>query len=237
MDWPWEIAEREHDIQNPTSPEKITLVGRYLRLDERSELLDIACGKAGPALVLASRFGCRIRGVELRDGFVSEARARIAAAGLQHLVEVQSGDARTFRFEREEFDVALCLGAAFIWGHIGDAAAALLPSVRRGGHLAVGEPYWRQLPLPSGVADDGYVSLAETVDRFERAGVALTGVVAASEDDWDRYESLHWSALEDWLTEHQDAHEIRARHHHFRGEYLRDRRRLLGWAIFVGRKQ
>ena len=28
-----ELVERDHDVQNPTSPEKIRLVGEYLRAD------------------------------------------------------------------------------------------------------------------------------------------------------------------------------------------------------------
>jgi hypothetical protein len=32
MTWRWDVAERDHDIQNPTSAEKIRLLGEYLRL-------------------------------------------------------------------------------------------------------------------------------------------------------------------------------------------------------------
>jgi cyclopropane fatty-acyl-phospholipid synthase-like methyltransferase len=75
MDW-YEVAERDHEIQNPTSVAKIRLLGKYLRLNDESRVLDIACGKAGPAIVLASAFGCRVVGVELREAFANDARAR-----------------------------------------------------------------------------------------------------------------------------------------------------------------
>jgi hypothetical protein len=48
VDWPWEVAERDHEIQNPTSAEKILLLGSYLRLTAESRVLDVACGKGGP---------------------------------------------------------------------------------------------------------------------------------------------------------------------------------------------
>ena len=168
MDWPYEIAERDHDIQNPTSAEKIQLLGEYIRLD----------------------------------------------AGMK---------------TPEMWDAALCLGAAFVWGNIGDAAAAMVPAVKRGGFVAIGEPYWK---TPSRV-DDGYVDLAATVDRFTATGLALTGIIAASEDDWDRYESPHWRAMEEWLATQSDAHDLRAQHERRRREHL-IRREQLGWAIFVG---
>jgi SAM-dependent methyltransferase len=230
-----ELAERDHVIQNPLSEEKIELLGEYVRLGPESRVLDIACGKAGPAIVLASTFGCRVVGVEIRDTFAGEARARIAAAGLGALVDVHVGDGREFVREPESFDAALCLGASFVWGFIGDATAALAPAVRQGGFVAVGEPYWRS-PPPAGDRHEGYVDLRTTAERFAGAGVALTGLIAASDDDWDRYETMHWRALEEWLADHPDADELRAGHERRRDTYLAYQRELLGWAIFVGRK-
>lgn len=240
MFWPWEVVERDHEIQNPTSPEKIRLLGDYLRLGAESRVLDLACGKGGPALVLATTFGCRILGVEERLAFAEEARARVAAVGLESRVEVETGDASTFPIERETWDAALCLGASFVWGHIGDAAAALVEAVKPGGYVAVGEPYWREWPLPERVEPDAFASLEDTVARFETSGVAVTGIIAASEDDWDRYESLHWRAIEEWLAGHGDhphAEDFRTRHNRFREDYFRFAWALLGWAIFVGRKR
>jgi SAM-dependent methyltransferase len=234
MDW-YEIAERDHEIQNPTSAEKIRLLGKYMRLGRESRVLDVACGKAGPAVILASTFGCSIAGVELRAGFADEARARVTASGLDALVEIHTADAREYPLEPDAWDTALCLGAAFVWGNIGDAAAALLPAVRPGGFVAIGEPFWRQWPLHAGTDDEGYVDLAHTSARFAEAGLALTGIIAADEDDWDRYESLHWRALEEWLATNPDANEIALRHAHFRNDYLSYKRALMGWAIFVGR--
>ena len=236
MDWPYEIAERDHEIQNPTSAEKIRLLGEYLRLDRESRVLDIACGKAGPAAILATTFGCSITGVKLRAGFADEGRARVSAAGLESRVEIHTADARDYPLEPETWDAALCLGAAFIWGNIRDAARALFPAVKSGGFVAIGEPFWRRWPLPEGTDDEGYADLARTSDRFTEAGLAMTGIIAADEDDWDRYESLHWRALEEWLATSAEQREIRAPHADFRRDYLGGKRALLGWAIFVGRK-
>jgi hypothetical protein len=63
------------------------------------------------------------------------------------------------------------------------------------------------------------------------------GLAAASQDDWDVYESLHWRDLEDWLAENEDdpdADDIRKLHEEARDQYLTVRRGLLGWAMFVG---
>ena len=75
--------------------------------------------------------------------------------------------------------------------------------------------------------------------RLEKAQLTTVGLIAASRDDWDRYESLHWRAVEDWLEEHPEdpeAPEIRGEHEGHRRHYLETTRELMGWAIFVGRR-
>ena len=109
------VAEREHDLQNPTSEAKLQLLGRRLRLGSESRVLDIASGRGGPALILAEAFGCRR----------------------------------------------------------------------------------------------------------------------------DRYETLHWRAVEEWLTanpDDSDADDIRRQNERWKRTYLRYGREYLGWAIFIGWK-
>ena len=146
-------------------------------------------------------------------------RRRVAAAGLEELIEVIEGDAQAYPVEPESVDAALCLGASFVWHGLDGTLAALAPAVRPGGHVVVGEPFWQTWPLPEGIDDLGYVPLRETVACFETAGRALATVIASSLDDWDAYESLHWRALEEWLatnSDDPDAAAIRQRHEHAR---------------------
>jgi SAM-dependent methyltransferase len=239
MPWFHAIAERDHEIQNPTHPEKIRLLGEQLRLGPESHVLDLACGKGGPALILAREFGCRITGVERASEFASVARQRVVAAGLSDRIEIVERDAVELELEPTHYDVAMCLGASFVWGGLAETLAALTPGTRADGHVVVGEPYWRRWPLPDGIDDDGFVTLAETAERFRAAGLAIETLIASSEDDWDRYESLHWRALEEWLAANPDdpeAPEIRRRHDKNRDDYLRWGRDLLGWAMFAARK-
>ena len=220
-----ELVERDHELHNPTSAEKIRLAGTYLRLGPQTSVLDVACGTAGPALILAREFGCPIHGVDVSAVFVETARRRIAEAGLETLISVEIADAAQVA-EWPSCDAALCLGAAFVWGHIGDAAAVLAQAVGGGGAIAVGEPFWREQDRD----EDGFVDLPQTVARFEAPGIDLTGMVAASDDDWDRYKSLQWrAAVETGGDEVMETHLGRRDH------YLGARRAELGWAIFTGR--
>lgn len=243
MPWWFAVIESRHELQNPTSAEKIRLLGEYLGLGPGSHVLDLASGRGGPAVLLAQTFGCRITCVEQAGEFVEVARGRVEEAGLGQLIEIVQADAREFRPDPSSYDAVLCLGASFVWDGLPGTLSALTPAARSGGFVVVGEPYWRRWPLPAGVElepGEDFVTLAETVDRVEAAGLAFVGVIDSSHDDWDRYESLHWLALEEWLHEHPDdpdAAEFRELGRQTCERYLGWQRELLGWAIFVGRKR
>jgi SAM-dependent methyltransferase len=236
------VAESAHEIQNPTSREKLLLLGQRLGLGPDSRVLDIASGRGGPALLLAEVFGCSVRGVEIEPAFHSVAVERAAAAGLSGRLSFELTDGADATFEHGSYDAALCLGASFVFGSLADTVDALAPAVRPGGHVAVGEPFWRRLPLPDDYEDrdEPWTTLEGTVVAFETSGLPVVSVIASSDDDWDRYETLHWQAVESWLddnAEGPDAPEVRARHEHWKRNYLRHQRDYLGWAIFVGWKR
>jgi SAM-dependent methyltransferase len=235
------VAERDHDLQNPTSREKLLLLGERLRLGPGSRVLDVASGRGGPAVLLASTFGCTVRGIEVAPEFHAAAGERAEVAGVSDRVSFELADAREVALDPESFDVALCLGASFVWSGLAGTLDALEPVVRAGGHVVVGEPYWRRLPLPDDYDDRGdpWTTLEGTLAILESGDLRAITVTASSEDDWDRYETLHWRAAEEWLAAnpgHAEAPEVRRAHEASRRAYVRHGRDYLGWALFVGWK-
>lgn len=239
--WWHAVVESEHELMNPTSADKIRLLGERLGLGPGSHVLDIASGHSGPALVLAREFGCRLTCVERSPEFLDAARRRIGEAGFEDRIELVEADAATF--EPGRYDAALCLGATFVYGGLVPTLECLRAAAPL---LAVGEPYWRSWPLPPEPeshadrrTDEGeWLPLPETVERVESTGVRVVSLIASSEDDWDRYESLHWQALDRWLAtnpDHPQAEEFRTRGAADRDRYLRWERAVMSWAIFVCR--
>jgi cyclopropane fatty-acyl-phospholipid synthase-like methyltransferase len=236
------VAEAEHELQNPTSEEKLLLLGERLGLGPDSRVLDIASGRGGPAVLLAREFGCTVHGIEIAPEFHAAALERAAKAGVADRVSFEPNDAANAVLEPESYNTALCLGASFVFGSLAETVDSLAPAVQRGGYVAVGEPFWRRALRPEDYEDrrDPWTTLEGTVAAFETSGLPVVSLIASSVDDWDHYETLHWRTVEHWLAANEgdpDEAEITARHEREKRTYLRYGRELLGWAIFVGWKR
>jgi cyclopropane fatty-acyl-phospholipid synthase-like methyltransferase len=88
------------------------LVAGLARLEEGQRVLDVGCGVGAPALHIASRYGCRITGVNISREQVRQGRELVAAHGLSDRIGIQRGDARALEFPDGSFDAIVCLEAA-----------------------------------------------------------------------------------------------------------------------------
>ncbi len=234
--------ERYHTIQNPTSEEKLDLATRYCAVRDGMRILDVGCGKGWLLRRIAKRFDIQATGLEINRMFAAESRRLAAEENLTDRVRIVEGPALEFQPERESFDVVMCIGASFALGGFEPALDWMSRAAKRGGTIALGEVFAKELPyppeVPLGSRADDYPdrSLWKTVETMRAHGMPLRGLVEASRDDWHRYHSLHWQAGLDWALEnpgHPDAGKLTdatgmRRNLELDGRYL-------GWAIFVAR--
>ena len=94
-----------------------------LAVDDRSHVLEVACGSGGPALFLARRSGCSITGVDLHEAGIAAANEHAARVGLGDRARFLQADARArLPFENESFDALTCIDA---WNHLADRGPVL----------------------------------------------------------------------------------------------------------------
>lgn len=231
----WAIAERDHAIQNPSSPEKLLLLADYCRVRDGMRVLDVGCGKGWLLRAWASRWAIRGVGLEINPAFVAVARAQAEAVGVADRLTLVEGPALAYTPQPGGYDIVTCVGASFALGSFDEAVAWMRRALKPGGALAIGEPFVRETPA-AGSASAPYRDLAGTAAALERQGLALRGLIEAAPDDWDRYLSQQWRAVEEWAAEQPEHPERGAMLRTVaaaRERYLRWERRYIGWAIFV----
>jgi demethylmenaquinone methyltransferase/2-methoxy-6-polyprenyl-1,4-benzoquinol methylase len=130
-------------------------------------VLDVATGTAAVALELVRRTGCRVVGLDQSPEMLAAGRARVAAAGLEGLIELVEGRAEQLPFADGSFDG---LTFTYLLRYVADPAATmreLARVVRPGGTIAMLE-----FGLPRGLARPAW-------ELYVRAGLPVLGAVVS----------------------------------------------------------
>ena len=106
-----DIAERNLEIVNPISADKILTVGKMAGMAPGKALIDFGCGYAEPLVLWAENFGISGVGIDIRQKAIEHARAKIIQRGLADRLKVVQGKGADQGFEPNSYDFAACVRA------------------------------------------------------------------------------------------------------------------------------
>jgi SAM-dependent methyltransferase len=203
--------------------------------------LDLCCGKGEMLCQWVRRWKIQGIGVDISKVFLAAARQRAIELGVTDRISFIEADAGKYVAETNAFDVVSCIGATWIGGGLVGTLRLMLPALKPGGLLLVGEPYWNEPPPEAaydsaGIGKDDFTSLIGSLDRFKSVGLQLVEMVLADHDSWDRYMAAQWWTLDEYLRANPSAPDASALNDmrlKSQRDYLEYGRRYFGWGVFV----
>lgn len=236
------IRESSHRIINPLSADKLRQLGEVLFIRGGSAMLDLACGKGEMLCTWARDHRISGTGVDISSAFIAEARARSLELGVNDRVRFVQGDARGV-VSPEPVDIASCLGATWIGDGVPGTIDLLRKSLKPGGIMLIGHPYWRQKPAsPEAIEACGagqesdWLSLPDLIEQMQSLGSDVIEMMLADQDSWDRYVAAQWRNIREFIDTHPEDELTPMFREELRTSpiaHTRYQREYLGWGVFA----
>jgi SAM-dependent methyltransferase len=203
------IAHAGLAFQNPLNEKDVDALVERLPLEAAARVVDVGCGKAELLIRILERHDVSALGIDLSPYFLAEARKEAARRLQGARLELREEDAARTRFEPESFDLAIAVGAGAIWHRYDAALHALARLVPPGGHVLLGEGYWRREPSAAylealGAGRDELADREGLVAASREEGLELMEALESSEADWEDYERRWAENGERWAAEHPE---------------------------------
>lgn len=236
------ISESAHRIHNPFTPEKYATLGSVIGLMPEMHILDLGSGSGEMLCTWARDHHITGLGIDLSPLFTQQAKARARELGVSDRVTFIHHDAAGYVADTK-CDITACIGATWIADGVEGTLNLLHQSLKPGGIMLIGEPFWRRLPeSPEVVKECGLSALAELrmlpelVTLFVEQGYDVVEMVLADQEGWDRYEAAKWLTLRRWLAENPDddfAPEARVELSAAPLRHVSRTREYIGWGVFA----
>ena len=206
----YDVLHALHTYCNPVSERGVRDLERVLQLGPGSRVLDIASGHGEMLVGFAERSGSAGVGVDCSPYAHRRAEARRAERVPDADVTFVFGRGEEYRpGDGETFDVAMCIGASWIWSGYEGTLRALVGFVRPGGLVVSGEPFWMAPPTPeycevAGCEAEQFHDLDGCRAVAEDLGLEVVWMRRSTGEEWDRYEMTQLVALDRFERENPD---------------------------------
>lgn len=152
------------------------------QLASGKHVLDVGCGVGQTACYLATKYRCKVTGVDILPAMVERSRKRAAGDNLAAQVEFRQADAQALPFADNLFDAIITESVTAFPADKQQAVCEYARVARTGGFVGLNETTWLKYPPPAEMiawasqevgAAVKPLTAAEWIALLENAGLAI----------------------------------------------------------------
>jgi precorrin-6B methylase 2 len=240
------IAHRDHAFYNPINENKIMKMIQMATPQPQDRVIDIGAGTCELLIRLVEKYNVSATAIELYSGAIEEAKRRasnrIPDGRIDYIVDDAS--AAVEGLEQGGYDLGICIGATHALGGLESTLHTLKHLVKKNGYILIGEGNWKQTPSAEylealgGAEESEMTSHAGNVKAGVELGLIPLWSYTANDDEWDDYEWLYSSSIENYCFENPDDPDRDAmleRIRSWRRTYLEWGRDTMGFGLYLFR--
>jgi len=133
------------DMLHPGGMERSEELARMCHVTGDCHVLDVGCGYGRTGRFLASKFGCRVTGIDISGKMVSQGRRMISEEGLDDRVALHQMSAETMDFPDGTFDAVVSEGM-LVFVDKRTVLRQIVRVCRSGGRIGLNELSWMKDP-------------------------------------------------------------------------------------------
>lgn len=96
----------------PGGKEYTITAGKLANLNEKSTILDIACGTGVASINLVKKFGCKAVAVDIEKSFIDEGKKNAVGLGIDNKIDFIVSDFNQLKLKKNSFDMIIAEGGA-----------------------------------------------------------------------------------------------------------------------------
>ena len=244
VDSAWERFEvfeaLHHSMQvcNPMTSAELDEVVSAVGLTGGSLLLDVACGYGEFLFRSAAQADISGVGIDLSPWMITAAAQQVLVRAPNARLHWVLGEARSFTTTPAP-DVAVCIGAEWIWHDFSGTVRALSQRLGPGGVAVIGAARLHKNADQDEVrAKRGFVeSLDDMHDTLQHNGLVAQHRVDPDDAGWDAYLARTATAAADWAERYPGPRADKWVEEQADWQQARDRDRdVMGWSVWIARK-
>jgi ubiquinone/menaquinone biosynthesis C-methylase UbiE len=158
----------------------------FCKLGSDSYMLDVGCGVGQTACYIASKYGCRVVGIDIIPKMVERSWERAKKEGLTDLVEFRVGDAQDLPFDDAIFDAVITESVTAFPEDKLKAVSEYVRVTKPGGFVGLNESTWLKMPPPPEMIEWVSQDIGSTVKPLPAAEWQSLMVQAGLKEIWSQ---------------------------------------------------